>query len=270
MITITDQVIEQKVLHIAAHAPERGGAVLGPKSTNLISHFIYDEQAETTGCTYKTSPWLIDQINNIETGLGLQFKGIVHSHPGGFDRPSGGDRRSFQENLDCNPQMSVFVAPIITMSAAKARKPHEISLGKDSKLSMYVAERTIRGLEITGQPVGIMPIGATCNRLQKKLEQNLQTEISIIPNYLTINGVTMETRTFESDLFQLDLVFPHVFPMAAPYVIFSLKQKNILMNAMPLPLVWDLTRQGEKEVAKQLAPAICKAVEQSTLHKVSA
>ena len=62
---------------------------------------------------------------------GLDMKGFVHSHPGGFDRLSGGDLEYIRRLLAKNPDMGVFAAPIVIPEAFRlqaivvlAEQPH--------------------------------------------------------------------------------------------------------------------------------------------------
>lgn len=79
MIIFTDEVIEGIKRDIASHAPERGGALLGPQHTNLVSCFLFDPQAKTTAASYSPSKQLIETVKIEELATGLTFKGIVHS-----------------------------------------------------------------------------------------------------------------------------------------------------------------------------------------------
>jgi len=139
MTIFTDEVIEQMKQDIASHAPERGGALLGARNTNLVSRFLFDPQAETTAASYFPSDQLIEQVEQEERTTGLTFKGSVHSHPNGMDRPSQADLHAFACNLAANPRLGSFIAPIISEGVAKER--HEIDLGSNTKLSCFEAFR---------------------------------------------------------------------------------------------------------------------------------
>ena len=52
MILFTDTVMAEIDRSIAQKEPEQGGALLGAPDSNLISHFIYDEDAEVSQVTY--------------------------------------------------------------------------------------------------------------------------------------------------------------------------------------------------------------------------
>ena len=108
-----DLVYEAIGTHIARHAPERGGALYGPRGRPVITHFEYDADAETTAVSYVPSSRLIRNVVDVERGTGLQFKGIVHSHPAGFIRPSSGDAQTVQSFFRLNPHVSGIALPIV-------------------------------------------------------------------------------------------------------------------------------------------------------------
>ena len=99
MLVFTDGVKGEIASAIGDHAPERGGALLGPRNSNLITHVIYDEDAETTSTTYRPSARLTDLVQKVEREEPVRYCGIVHSHPGDFDRPSEIGRASCRERV---------------------------------------------------------------------------------------------------------------------------------------------------------------------------
>jgi proteasome lid subunit RPN8/RPN11 len=102
----TDYLINEIAAEITAFPPERGAALLGPPATPLISRFLPNEQAKATGASYIPSTDLVVRVAETERTEGLQFKGVIHSHPGSFDRPSRPDRHAFRHGLDLNPRMA--------------------------------------------------------------------------------------------------------------------------------------------------------------------
>lgn len=110
---ITDLVYEQIRNDLGLYAPERGGALYGPKGYPVSSHFEYDDEGATTSVSYVPSSRLIANVVQIETGTGLQFKGIVHSHPAGYSHPSEGDRTTAGSFFKLNPHFAVMAMPIV-------------------------------------------------------------------------------------------------------------------------------------------------------------
>ena len=106
-------VLEDIKRDIAAHRPERGGALYGIKNIPLITHFEYDDAGKTSYASYVPSTQLIANVQRVERETGLQFKGIVHSHPRGLNHPSGGDEKTVQSFFRLNPHYSVIALPIV-------------------------------------------------------------------------------------------------------------------------------------------------------------
>ena len=46
MLIFTDEASRKIASALGQHAPERGGALLGPQNSNLITHFIEDADAQ--------------------------------------------------------------------------------------------------------------------------------------------------------------------------------------------------------------------------------
>jgi hypothetical protein len=142
LFVFTDRVIDEIAKDIAAHEPELGGALLGPPASPLISAFLFDPQASVTRASYVPSTDLVRRVEERERIEGVEFKGVVHSHPGRFAEPSGPDRYAFRRGLDLNPRMAVFLAPILTRDrSANPDVPHEIAVDYRSRMTVYAAYR---------------------------------------------------------------------------------------------------------------------------------
>jgi len=174
----TRAVLDRIQSDIAAHPPERGGALLGPIGQPVITDFLLDTQAHTTGASYLPSPQLTEQVQSLEVQQNLEFKGVIHSHPGGLDRPSGPDEEGIAEGLRINPHIPYFVAPIITRGTscsattrktswseplAAVLKAHELALGSAGKLSCYAGFRSAyRGIQV--EPVAVELLASASQR----------------------------------------------------------------------------------------------------------
>ncbi|BAY84683.1 ThiF family protein [Calothrix parasitica NIES-267] len=150
-LQISKECLQDINKYIASHSPERGGALLGPVGKPIITDIIPDPQAQTTGASYLPSRQLTERVQQVEKRGQLEFKGVIHSHPGSLDRPSEPDKNAFDEGLKINPHMEYFVAPIVTMHHNPKRlkfwlgknqsRDHELPLG-NGKISFYVAYRS--------------------------------------------------------------------------------------------------------------------------------
>ena len=75
-----------------------------------------------------------------ETENELEFKGIIHSHPGGYDRPSSQDLTELKRGLNLNKHMPFYLVPIVTVSHYDTSQKHEV-LVQDMKVSFYAGYR---------------------------------------------------------------------------------------------------------------------------------
>lgn len=141
--SIFDTVLEKIQATIGSRRPESGGALLGSYGNSLIVDFLFDDAGETTGSTYVPSVDLSERVRGQERERNLQFKGVVHSHPGSFDRPSGPDEHSFGAGLDANPELPRYLAPIVTLGHGDPA-PNKLEFD-GIWVSFYVATRRSTG-----------------------------------------------------------------------------------------------------------------------------
>lgn len=111
-IRIAKRVYAEIFSTIGARPPESGGILLGPIGENRVTEYFFDAGGSCSSVTY--TPDHVTLNRNLQTiWRDLSIKGFVHSHPEHFPRPSGGDLRYIARLLDRNPEMSVFLAPIV-------------------------------------------------------------------------------------------------------------------------------------------------------------
>ena len=158
---LADWVLRAVDAELGGHPPERGGALLGPRHRPVLTHFVPDPEAVTTSATYAPSRRLDACVKDLERGAGLELKGIVHSHPHGFDRPSEQDARELAEGLRRNGHLALYLAPIASKAPQAGRaglEPHELPL-RDGKISFFAAFRTRDGgAEIRPMRVSLVPL----------------------------------------------------------------------------------------------------------------
>jgi len=54
-VVFTDDVLDEIERTVAAHRPERGGALLGPVGQPVVTQFLHDTAAATSGSTDRKS-----------------------------------------------------------------------------------------------------------------------------------------------------------------------------------------------------------------------
>ena len=156
---ILDGVLRKIEAQVAAHPVERGGALLGPRGSEIVTEFLYDAHAETTGASYSPSRELDAKVRDLEQREGFSLKGILHSHPGSFDRPSGQDIEEFRIGLDLNPHMSTYLAPIVTHPRQPGPDGEHVTRLPSGMVTWYAARRTSSGNpSIRACPVTVVPL----------------------------------------------------------------------------------------------------------------
>ena len=141
---VFDSVLESIARTIGSRPVETGGALVGSYGSSLVVDFIYDQEGDVTGASYVPSTELSGVVQRHELERYLQFKGIVHSHPGNFDLPSGPDEASFLAGLEANPELGRYLAPIITLREGEPA-PNKVKIGEGVWASFYVAIRRNSG-----------------------------------------------------------------------------------------------------------------------------
>lgn len=274
MILFTDTVIVEIGRFIAQKAPEQGGALLGAPDSNLISHFIFDEEAEVSHVTYIPSKRLIKAVQEMELRDGLQFKGIIHSHPGNMDRPSGQDHNAFASQLTHNLHMGRFIAPIVTKRPSTKTnrnrlKSHELPVGNGFKLSCYQAlfcfdEKSQENqLAIKTCDVSIVWYQAAIQHLIDLLTLEFGQVAELQSDTLTINSLLHVAKSLKTELFELQIFFPHNFPTVAPLILFSKYQGKQVGLAQSINLTWSIVDMAPEVLGERLLPLIIKQIKET-------
>jgi Prokaryotic homologs of the JAB domain len=102
-VLMSEPTFNEVVSSLGMARPEAGGLLLGPKNHRAITHFAMDHDATTTSTTFEVNSTRLNKMMKPFLACSLDLKGIVHSHPGGYDRPSTGDL-VYLEKLFRNPK----------------------------------------------------------------------------------------------------------------------------------------------------------------------
>jgi proteasome lid subunit RPN8/RPN11 len=230
MIVLTDTVERDIVSFIGEHPAERGGALLGPRTSNLVSHFIYDEAAATTSVSYTPSRSLNEAVRTAEKEMGLVLKGIVHSHPGTYDELSGGDLSTIARHLEANPHLPSFFAPIVNRrSGPFPPGSHVLDLGDGLSLTCYEAWRTRkrkpgfdrgapgwRPLEIHRVSATVMPADAAALAVVDGLRKVWGSE-EVETGHIRMSGLHYEVRIYRSGGASFSFSFRRVSRRRSPW-----------------------------------------------------
>ena len=258
MLVFTDGVKGEIASAIGDHAPERGGALLGPRYSNLITHFIYDADAETTSSTYRPSARLTELVQKVEREEPVRYCGIVHSHPGDFDRLSGPDLTASANALRGNLRLDSFFVPIVTQ---RPRDKHDglnvVALGARARMTCYAAWRKDSGgVDIATMEATVLPIDEAVTNLTTELAARTGATFSVKPSISTLNGVPYLTRALEGDPFRLTLLLPPSFPLSRPIVLLRRRKGTGFLDVEELDHDWRMTWDGGPALVDALIPSL--------------
>ena len=249
VVRVLDSVVRSIEERIAAHPPERGGALLGPRDCAVITHFLHDEEAETTATTYSPSRALNERVKDLERRTALEFKGLIHSHPGGLDHPSAQDARELGIGLHLNGHMGGYLALIVTGGPAAEVHCHEIVL-PSGKLSCFKAFRgPRRTASVVPSAVEVIPVLGHLERLSHEYGGQAPEE------FLTDVGAgPMPAGRIQLDGIEVLVIASTLFPAVPPIVLVTPEGGE----TEQLPIAWPLAVPPEDRLLSAVAPFLVK------------
>lgn len=226
LVVVTDAVVEDIERLVASHAPERGGALVGPVGQPVVSAFLLDDRATTSGTTFRPSTQLQRRVSEVESGdETLELKGILHSHPGAMNHPSSGDLVAYEDSLRGAPWLGQFICPIVTRGRPSAQ--HEITL-PSGRVSFYVADATGgREADLHVATVRVMPLLRDASALAGALGAAAPTLGTVDVDgqvYLTADLAGVETS--------YQMLLPAGYPTAAPLLLATRTSDGLPSNAV--------------------------------------
>lgn len=219
-VAFHDYVLDEINDFITAAEPERGGALLGPVRQSAVSLFLADRNGAVTGATYTPSHDLRSRVAELErANPTLELKGIIHSHPGGMDHPSGGDHRAYADSLRKAPWLGLFTAPIVTQYLhGDARDPHRIRLASGWFMSVYAAEaRGNGGVQVEPARPRVIPLYRDIAVLADRLGATVQA----IGAQTEIEGALYAAASLRGGGVDITALFPVAYPTAAPVILLT-------------------------------------------------
>lgn len=227
-ITVTDTCLRDIEDTVGTRPPESGGALMGPRHSTLVTKFIFDMYADTTGASYVPSRQLDQQVKELERdNPNLVLKGILHSHPGGMNRPSTTDEVSFNDYLAANPNMEFFAAIICTFRGIEAAF-NELLLGQ-MRISFFTATRSMQRANVRPTRPRIQPIGLLEQEVQAKggktqaLGEAALGEVGCLSFEVIKSGLPIAS-----------ISLPETFPESAP-VVYTISGREV----EPASVRWD-------------------------------
>ena len=110
-LQITTDAYQSIIKQIGCKAPEQGGILMG--KDGIVTNFIYDKEAKTTGSTYTLNVEYLNPIIKELKRQGKELLGIIHSHPFGYSKLSPQDREYFLSQFKNFPNLDFMYTPIV-------------------------------------------------------------------------------------------------------------------------------------------------------------
>lgn len=264
-VAITDKALADIDKQVAAYRPERGGALLGPVGMPVVTRFVFDQQAMTSGSTFQASPNLQARVSRIERAeRDLELKGMLHSHPGGMNHPSSGDRVAFADSLRGAPWLGRYIVPIVTCGTVAA-EPHEVQLTHGT-ISVYVSEPRAWDDRVTLKKasVQVLPVARDAAALARVLGGQPAPHGTI-----DIDGGVYLSAGVAAPGLDVHLLLPAAYPTQAPLLLATVTGKpgqrasrflaGFGIDAWDsatvwVPLTWDLDVPEESRLLRAVRP----------------
>ncbi|HET7824286.1 MAG TPA: ThiF family adenylyltransferase, partial [Anaeromyxobacter sp.] len=247
MLAWGDWVLGDLEREVAAHPPERGGALVGPRGRPLVTRFVPDPGAAASSASWAPSRALDAAVKALECDEGLELKGVVHSHPAGLDRPSEQDVRELREGLRRNGHMPCYLAPIVTRGEHGDLEAHELPL-PSGKLSCFAAWRaTEGGARVLPYRPRILPLRRDLERLAAELGGSAPAFLDADPGC----GLVPAGRVALPGGVELLVVAGEHHPAMPPIVLVTSGEAT-----EQLPLRWRLDDPEEERLVRAVRAAI--------------
>lgn len=243
---ITDLALADIRLHIASHRPERGGALYGPKGHFAVTHFEFDTEGATSAISYVPSRRLIDNVRVVELQTGLQLKGIVHSHPLGFVKPSPGDIQTVQSFFRLNPHFSRLELPIVQQIGANEPQDSDgfikwFNATRGAELASpfglgSVTSNKGPSVDIISDELFVIPLLKDANELAQSLaSRGIDLKVDPKVQHLKIQNTTLIGLVARNDQMQEFMFFVGFdYPVISPVVLYQEKG-----NTCQLKFIWN-------------------------------
>ena len=118
MIYLIDKNTYREIIDFFYHSPIESGGIIG-KRKNVILAFYPDTECKRSIEQYTPN---INELNSVIeqwSNKGIEFIGIIHSHPNGNKLPSILDEKYVSELLMHNTHLKCILFPIVTLTNNK-------------------------------------------------------------------------------------------------------------------------------------------------------
>jgi molybdopterin/thiamine biosynthesis adenylyltransferase/proteasome lid subunit RPN8/RPN11 len=139
-VRFTDLVVDDIARLLAAHPPERGGALVA--AGGLIHHLVEDPAGGYTHASWEISAELTAAVQAAESAGRGRLAGTVHSHPAATPDPSEQDLRATARLLERNPHLDAAAVCVVTRGDPR---PGDLPVGDHHRMSVHLARRAPHG-----------------------------------------------------------------------------------------------------------------------------
>jgi proteasome lid subunit RPN8/RPN11 len=132
IIYLPREISDQIIHHAKSHWRETGGVVIGYRwndsesnQLKFLIHYVSDEGKEinvSSGHFNGDMDYFSQKVEEWQTSQDAEFLGIWHSHPEGVNQLSGGDFHSVQRVFEFNPDLPIFLAPLVVYTPDNDRE----------------------------------------------------------------------------------------------------------------------------------------------------
>ncbi len=187
---IIQSVFEKIVATIGSTTTESGGLLFGSREDFIVTRFLFDENAVTTGSTYTfTTKYLNSVIKKWWEEDGLELIGFIHSHPSSFGKLSEPDKRYFDAQF-INIPVNKFLTPLVFSAKDAPFKFIPLAYHKNGKVEELELEILPNDFMTQSEPVLIestTEIPAK-KEVPKSQPEIIATEKEIVINFHNKNG----------------------------------------------------------------------------------
>ncbi|MCC6348313.1 MAG: ThiF family adenylyltransferase [Candidatus Eisenbacteria bacterium] len=164
---MTAAVHRQIIGAIGGKTPENGMLLGGDPVDGVVRHVVFDDGAVRSGSTYSPDHVRLNSLlSDWWRPSGIRLLGFVHSHPGQFARPSGGDLHYAKAILKANPHLDRLLMPIVTVTPEPMIHP-------------FVVRRTAEG--VTAAPATLEVLDEVLLTAGEKSPNVPAVELPVLP-----------------------------------------------------------------------------------------
>ena len=154
-VRFTDLLLDDIADVLAAHEPERGGALIG--AGGVVHQLVEDTAGRYSSVSWDISAELTAAVQAAESAGRGRLAGTVHTHPAGTADPSSQDLQATARLLDENPHLDRAVVCVVTEGTLRDT---DLPLGNRHRMSVHLARRGPGGsCRVTRATASVVPIG---------------------------------------------------------------------------------------------------------------